>query len=80
MTTTTNEISKRIKHALKNWKAECYQAVSLLNSLHDSLGISQEAHAIRAGFKYRTFRRYLQWETQPVEEYLKKLQAYLGIK
>ncbi len=80
MTTTTTKPTKGRKHAVKNWKPASVKAVDALNTLHDSLGISQEAHAIRAGFKYRTFRRYLQWETQPVDEYLKKLQAYLGIK
>ncbi len=78
--TTTTTAPKGRKHAVKNWKKESVQAVDSLNVLHTVLGISQEAHAIRSDFKYRTFRRYLQWETEPQDEYLKKLQAYLGIK
>ncbi len=80
MTTTTTP-TKWKKRALKTWRPESIQAVTALNTLHDSLRpLSQEDHASRADFKYRTFRRYLQWETEPKDLYLEKLQAYLGIK
>ena len=78
-TTTQRPVPKLAhKHAIRNWKPESVKAVEALNTLHNTLGLSQEAHAIRADFKYRTFRRYLQWETEPQDEYLKKLQAYLA--
>ena len=75
MTMTT-----RHRSAIRKWKPESVKAVEAMNTLHTSLGISQEEHAIRAGFKYRTFRRYLQWETEPKDLYLIKLKAYLKIK
>lgn len=76
----TTTPTKGKKYAAKNWKPASVKAVEALNTLHDSLGLSQEAHAHMADFKYRTFRRYLQWETEPKDLYLEKLQAYLGIK
>ena len=66
---------------MTKWKPDETEAVKRLTTLHKKLGISQEEHAVKAGFVYGTFRRWIKKERPPRGEYLKALVRYLdGVK
>ncbi len=71
--TRTTTAPKRFE----DWKPDAKVAVLRLIGLVEGSTLTQEQHAFGGGFNSRTFRRWLNKETEPTGENLKALTRYI---